>query len=61
MNEDKMVTVCDKCYRVSCWKGIFMCQEADFAETIDLPLWILRKLNLEHPSYWERGERVHHE
>ena len=52
MEEDRKVTICNKCYQASCWQGIFMCQEAQYAGTINLPLWILRKLNLEHPNYW---------
>ena len=54
--EDTKITVCDNCYQASCWQGIFMCQEADFAGTIDLPIWVLSKLGLEHPDYWNKEE-----
>ena len=36
MSEAKTtVTVCDKCLRACCWKGIFMCDDARGAGTIE--------------------------
>jgi hypothetical protein len=50
---DRLVTVCDNCLQASCWKSIFMCDEARTAGTVDLPVRRLRELAHEHPDYWE--------
>lgn len=47
------ITVCDKCLQASCWQGIFMCDEAQFAGTVEKTIDELKALNLEHPDYWE--------
>jgi hypothetical protein len=47
-----LVTVCSACKRASCWLGLIMCHAAVRAGTVDLPVSELRRLNLEHPSYW---------
>jgi len=49
----RLVTVCSKCLQASCWQGIFMCGEARYAGTTDLPVSDLKELGREHPSYWE--------
>ena len=49
---DRMVTVCDKCLQASCWHGIFMCDEARYAGTVEKPVSELRRLKREHPSYY---------
>ena len=51
-DDDRMVTVCDSCFCASCWHGIFMCDVAKTAGTIDLPVRELRRMNREHPSYY---------
>jgi hypothetical protein len=56
MDESKKITVCDKCFMASCWQGIFLCDEARTAGTVEMPVYKLRKLNLEHPSYWEEDQ-----
>ena len=50
--EEKII-VCDKCFQASCWQGIFMCWESQFAGTIELSIEELKKLNLENPCYLE--------
>lgn len=55
--DNKKVTVCDKCFQASCWRGLFMCEESRNAGTVDLTITELRKLNTgEHYSYWEDDE-----
>ena len=54
LTAEKLVTVCSECRMASCWHGIFMCDLAQDAATMDLPVSELRKLDLEHPSYWEQ-------
>ena len=48
----KTITVCDKCLRACCWQGIFFCEDAYSAGTVEKTRHELRKLNLEHPDYW---------
>jgi hypothetical protein len=54
MNEYQPITVCDRCYRASCWNGDFLCDDSTIASTIELPIWILKKLELEHPDHWSK-------
>lgn len=49
------ITVCNKCKRASCWQGIFYCNDSTDAGTIEMTREELEKLNLEHPSYWEKN------
>lgn len=51
-----LVTVCDKCLQASCWQGVFMCDDSQNAGTVEKTKYELKKLNLEHPSYWGEGE-----
>ena len=53
MNTNSLIRVCDNCKQASCWLGQYMCDNADYAGTIDLPVKELRKLNLEDESFWE--------
>mgnify|MGYP006908191874 CR=1 FL=1 len=48
----KYATVCDQCLRASCWQGMFMCDEARTAGTMDLDVRYLAMKALESPSYW---------
>ena len=50
---DRKVTVCSKCLQASCWQGKFFCDDYQTAGTVDMSVHDLKKLNLEHPSYWE--------
>lgn len=48
-----MITVCDKCLTASCWKGIFLCDEAYGAGTTEKTAEELQALGREHPDYWD--------
>lgn len=50
--DERLVTVCDKCLMACCWRGVFMCDEARTAGTVDKPVRELRALGREHESYW---------
>lgn len=52
---NSLVTVCDHCLTASCWQGKFMCDNATFAGTVDLPLHTLDWLAIEHPSHWKNS------
>lgn len=54
--ESKTVTVCDKCLQASCWQGVFMCEEAREAGTVEKTVEELSKLGLEHSHYWKVDE-----
>lgn len=49
---DPIVTVCSKCFKASCWQGIFMCDDAYEAKTVERKVSTLIKLDDEHPDYW---------
>lgn len=51
-----LITVCDNCLMACCWMGELMCWESDIAGTTQLTVAELKKLNSEHPSYWERSK-----
>lgn len=51
-DDERLVTVCDKCLQASCWQGLFYCDDYVTAGTVDKTVAELKKLNLEHPSYW---------
>ena len=54
MVDDKaVVTVCDACLQASCWQGVFMCQAATGAGTVDKLVSELRALGLEHEDWWD--------
>jgi hypothetical protein len=48
----KTVTVCSSCMRASCWHGEFLCDSARGAGTAEKTVADLKKLGLEHHSYW---------
>ena len=48
---EELITVCDKCFMASCWHGIFMCDNARLAGTVEKTREELIKLNREHPDY----------
>jgi hypothetical protein len=50
---DRQITVCASCLQASCWQGIFMCDEAECSDIIELPISKLIELDLENPRFWE--------
>lgn len=54
--EDRLVTVCDQCHMASCWRGIFMCNSAQSAGVVQMPVWHLRELGLEHSDYYAASD-----
>ena len=56
INDEKEITVCDKCLRASCWQGFFMCDNSRQAGITTKTIAELKKLDLEHPSYWKLDE-----
>lgn len=50
---ERMITVCDRCFRASCWHGVWMCDEYLTGGTVDKPMSELIELDLEHPNHWE--------
>lgn len=60
MRRVRLITVCDKCLRASCWHGEFMCQEAGTAGTVQKTAAELREIGAEHADYYSRKnvERV---
>ena len=55
---DKMITVCDKCLRASCWQGISMCPQSQTAGTTQITVTALQKLNLESACYWKTDDEL---
>lgn len=49
----KTITVCNKCFRASCWQGIFMCDESYNAGITEMTIPQLKEKDLEHEQYWE--------
>ena len=48
-----MITVCDRCLRACCWKGIFMCDDSPNAGTRELSAGTLAIIDREHSDYWD--------
>ena len=57
-DDQRLVTVCSACLQATCWQGIFYCNDYQTAGTVDKTVAELRKLGLEHPSYWEKEKRI---
>lgn len=57
-NETKLVQVCDKCFKASCWQGIFLCDLAQNAGTIYLTIDELKRLKRESSDYWKSDEEL---
>ncbi len=54
MAEEKdTITVCDACFRACCWKGIFMCDDARDAGTVERTVQQCVELGEEHSDYWD--------
>jgi hypothetical protein len=60
MKETDYILVCSECKRASCWRGLFMCEEARGAGSVAIKVEQLRELGLEDPSYWasDAGQKV---
>lgn len=56
----RTVTVCDKCFRASCWHGIHMCGDGRTAGTVQKTVKELDELKKEHPSYYSAKEVAKH-
>ena len=53
-DDDYLVTVCDHCLTASCWHGVFMCDMAQGAGTVNMRASTLRKLDMESPDNYSR-------
>ncbi len=53
---EKMITVCDHCLMASCWLGDFMCEDYQFAGTVEMTREELEELGLENPTFWNQKE-----
>lgn len=49
---ERMVTVCARCKKASCWRGLFFCDDALHANVERLPVSELERLGLEHSDYY---------
>jgi len=56
LQNEKLVLVCDKCFRACCWYGEFMCDEAGIAGTGLLPVQLLKEHGQEHPEFWSNAK-----
>lgn len=50
--DTRLVTVCSRCLRASCWQGQFYCDDAKSAGTVEKTVAELEKVGREHASYW---------
>ena len=48
---NEKITVCDKCLTAACWYGIFMCDEAQWAGTVEKTRRELIALHRESTDY----------
>lgn len=53
-----LITVCDKCFKASCWQGKFICKDAIVAGAVKLSKKKLRILNREHECYWKTDKEL---
>ena len=53
LKDSEIIIVCDNCLQASCWHGDFMCSKAVEAGSTEKTVAELKKIGLEHPSYWE--------
>ncbi len=54
----RKVTVCSACKCASCWQGIYMCEAAANAGTVELSFSELEALDREHPRFWSGEEQA---
>lgn len=57
MNDTDIIIVCDECLTSCCCQGIFYCENSETAGTTEKTIKELKKLNLEHPDYWETTKK----
>jgi hypothetical protein len=62
---DPKITVCKTCWRASCWEGWlvygdsydivdYMCSDAGYVGTTEIPVSTLVLLSSEHPDWWNK-------
>lgn len=51
--KERTVTVCEKCYRASCWHMIWPCDDARTAGSVEMPISMLRQMKLENSDWWK--------
>lgn len=56
ISDSEKITVCDKCLKASCLKGIFLCDESRSVGTVEKTVKELKKLMLENSCYWEGNQ-----
>lgn len=54
---DRLVSVCSRCRRASCWQDAMPCERANSANVIDVPYRVLEAEGREHPS-WFSEKRI---
>lgn len=52
--EDSLITVCASCLRACCWQGTYLCDHAQNADIVELPISLLTTMDLEHSDYWKK-------
>lgn len=52
LEDNDLITVCEKCLQASCWHGEFMCENAENADITQKTVKELRELKLEHEKNW---------
>jgi hypothetical protein len=58
VQDDWTMTVCAACLRVSCWHGLFYCDNYKTAGTKEITVGEARKLCLESPTHWTRDDAI---
>ena len=53
-----LITVCDQCFRASCWQGVFYCDKSKTAGTVKKTRRELNEKRLEHPSWWKTDHEI---
>jgi hypothetical protein len=61
MTDEKLIAVCDHCWRASCWQGVAMCEEWPHTLPTRAPISQLRRLKLENESFWKTDEELQRE
>lgn len=51
--DDAMITVCNSCLLASCWRGVFLCDDAYMAGTTKKTKVELVLLGREHKDWWD--------
>src|ERR1700675_323703 len=58
--DDWMVTVCDACFKASCWQGIYPCDRAKTAGTVERKASELRELDRENLDFYTPAALAKH-